>query len=171
MAALRQHVRLLDEHAKRAFVEHDAAYVGEVAGKLRLLVWDKPPSNRALLLGLMDDFDVNPLLEFDKPRGRVHVSLRDYLNQMACAIRVGDKLVETTHIDFIRAWAEQEGAAHEDWAHTPEFAAIREQSRQISIGGYPIGVSALRSITANVMSVATRVLEELSSKQQAAPAR
>jgi hypothetical protein len=50
--ALKRHIRLLSEYSKRAFEESDYDYLGEIAGKLRLLVC--ADSGLPLLLELMD---------------------------------------------------------------------------------------------------------------------
>jgi hypothetical protein len=55
---LRRHVELLRDCGKRAFEDENPDYLGEVAGKLRLLVLDRG-SNKPLLLGLMREFDVD----------------------------------------------------------------------------------------------------------------
>ena len=56
--ALRQHTDLLADYGQRAFGGGDERYLGEVAGKLRLLVYDRG-RNRPLLLDLMQAFGLD----------------------------------------------------------------------------------------------------------------
>lgn len=56
--ALQRHVRLLKEYAVKAFEDANSDYFGEVAGKLRLLLYDGG-MNTPLLLKLMDEFSAD----------------------------------------------------------------------------------------------------------------
>jgi hypothetical protein len=53
--SLRRHLTLLEEFRVHAFQEGDQDYFGEIAGKLRVLVYEKG-RNKPLLLSLIDQF-------------------------------------------------------------------------------------------------------------------
>ena len=55
--SLERHLKLLKEFATKAFNDGDEDYLGEIAGKLRVLVYEKG-RNKPLLLSLMDEFDL-----------------------------------------------------------------------------------------------------------------
>src|SRR2546422_970012 len=65
---LRMHCDLLEEYHQKACIESDTRYLGEIAGKLRLLVY-RSPSNRPLLLDLMSETGLRILAQFNKPGG------------------------------------------------------------------------------------------------------
>ena len=64
--ALRQHTDLLADYGQRAFGGGDERYLGEVAGKLRLLVYDRG-RNRPLLLDLMQAFGLDVQVTLNGP--------------------------------------------------------------------------------------------------------
>ena len=115
--ALRRHVRLLKAFYEKAFKEHDQDYQGEVAAKLRLLVYEKG-RNKALLLRLMDEFAADPIVKIQKPEGVVELPLRVFLAEVDhFPQRPGCVLVKLSKVEFLNIWAVQAGAAHEDWEH------------------------------------------------------
>ena len=59
VAALRRHVELLRAYAHYVFQERNELFLGEVAGKLRMLVAEHGRSQRPLLLDLMDELDAD----------------------------------------------------------------------------------------------------------------
>jgi hypothetical protein len=63
IAALRRHVELLRIYAHHAFQERNELFLGEVAGKLRMLVAEHGRSQRSLLLDLMDELGANVRLK------------------------------------------------------------------------------------------------------------
>ena len=65
VAHLKHHLRLLKEHMQKV-VAGDDAYCGEVAAKLRLLVYEGG-TNKALLLNLMDEYNIHPTITINGP--------------------------------------------------------------------------------------------------------
>jgi hypothetical protein len=64
--ALRRHTSLLEEYCTRAFTDGDDRYLGEIAAKLRLLVYEHG-RNRPLLIDLMDECGIECLITLDGP--------------------------------------------------------------------------------------------------------
>src|SRR5262249_24368935 len=67
IAALRRHVELLRIYAHHAFQERNELFLGEVAGKLRMLVAEHGRSQRSLLLDLMDELGADVRLKLNLP--------------------------------------------------------------------------------------------------------
>jgi hypothetical protein len=55
---LREHTSLLREYSERAFADGDDRYLGEIAAKLRLLVYEHG-RNRPLLIDLMEECGID----------------------------------------------------------------------------------------------------------------
>lgn len=166
--ALRRHVRLLKDFASKAFQESDLSYLGEVAAKLRLLVYEQG-RNKPLLLALMDEFGLDIRIKLGGPPVRPppgqpgpgdEVSLREYLGLTAYGIRTPSRgYVELTKKQLIGIWAAQHGAAHEDWELQEEFALARDSV--IYIGGIPELAAELRVTTQTVLHFAETFLGAL----------
>jgi hypothetical protein len=65
--------------------------------------------------------------------------------------------LQLTKRDVIVVWAQQGGAAHQDWEHDEVFVRLREKG--VFIGGQSSDAAVLQSIAATVLSVAERLLE------------
>lgn len=171
VAALQRHVRLLREYADRAFAQRDMDFLGELATKLRLLVWEGR-QNRALLLNLMDVFKVDipitlggpPQIKREGEKGPGDkVSLREFMTLPACGVRTPSQgFVMLNKLELVRALAEQHGAAHEDWALDEKLAAIIHSG--IDIGGLPAAAAELRTTVDAVLYVADSFLSGLTSE-------
>lgn len=136
VGALRRHVELLREYARRAFEAGDPAFLGEVAGKLRLLVLGTG-TQRPLLLHLLDEFEMDIEVSVRPPFGPSTLCLDDYLDSLAFAGQTSAGYVRLSHSDVIAAGAQQAGAAHEDWELEEPFA--RSAFSGIAVGGRPAG--------------------------------
>ena len=122
--SLKKHTELLREYYNKAFIEGDKKYYGEIAGKLRLMVYSK--GQKPLLIGLMDELKVDipivlggpPIKPLPgEPGPGDKISLERYLELLAYAIRTPRGLVRVSKIDLIKIWAQQDGSAHEGWEH------------------------------------------------------
>ena len=163
--ALRRHVKLLKDFAAKAFNKGDNNYLGEVAAKLRLLVYEQG-RNKPLLLALMDEFGLDIPIKLGGPPIKPvpgqpgpgdEVSLRQYLGLTAYGIRTPSRgFVQLTKKELIGIWAAQHGAAHEDWELQEEFAVARDCG--IYIGGTPALAAELRVTTESVLYVAEKFL-------------
>src|SRR5690242_15642906 len=88
IAALRRHVELLKVYAHHAFQERNELFLGEVAGKLRMLVAEHGRSQRPLLLDLMDELGADILFKLNLPPVKdpdydKEVTLRQYMGHGA----------------------------------------------------------------------------------------
>ena len=174
VGALRRHVELLRDYATKAFQERNEAYLGEVAGKLRVLVGEH--GNRALLLSLMKALNVKiefplggPPTQFrpGEPRGDEKVTLRRFLSMYTMGMRLrSGEWIELTNDDIVHLWAEKYGAAHEDWHTDKRFEAFRDMAMFVRDEHHL--VNALRSITARVLKVAERFLAHVTPQMIAA---
>jgi hypothetical protein len=161
LAALRGHLALLKEYSTRAFIGREELFLGEVAGKLRVLVYESR-TNTPLLLTLMDQFKIDVPCFLNKPRGQLKISLREYLGRMAVAINTPTRgLVEISHMKFLGTWAQQQGASHEDWEIDEEFALVRSQG--LTVMGLQASSRLLKCIADSVLIVGEKFLESLST--------
>lgn len=155
---LRSHCDLLAEYHYRACQLGDAKFFGEIAGKLRVLVYSSR-SNKPLLIGLMDELDLQIIAEFDTPAGIVEKTLSDYINELACAVRVpSGELVEITKSQYIAMWAQQTGASHEDW-EVDEGLHTALHGGRLNINTLPISEYALCRICETILSYARDFLK------------
>ena len=171
--ALERHLNLLREYAKRAFVDGNFDYGGEVAGKLRLLVTEFG-SNRPLLLDLMAETGIEPLLSLGgppieqplgEPRAGDKICLSEYLRFGAIGIRIpSGEFVMLNKTKFIRAWAEQSGSSHEDWSLDPSLETIL--SSPVYIGGLHGAFAELRVTTETVLHTGERFLADFYSRSK-----
>lgn len=169
--ALDRHVRVLRDHATKAFHDRNTDYGGEIAGKLRLLV-TRFGSNRPLLLDLMAATGINPTITLSgppvqrssgEPMSGEAVESSRYLELTALEVHVpaGDFILNKTR--FIRVWAEQSGSSHEDWSLDPVLSMFL--ACPISFGGgLDTAFLELRTTTIAVIQVAERFLSEYRSR-------
>lgn len=143
-----------------------AQYLGEIAGKLRVLV-HRSRSNRPLLLDLMAECKIEVPITIDKPGKPLVMDLPTYLSGLACAIRLpSGELAELSKSDLIALWSQQCGAAHEDWALDSSLAAVF--SLGLLVGGQPAHGRALCGICRTVLHVATEFLRRVETENAGA---
>jgi hypothetical protein len=124
-SALRNHVTLLSRYVDAA-AAGDPLYLGEVAGKLRLLVIRKD-GHKPLLLRFAEltgdelavTLDAPPIPPLPgQPGAGDTITIETFLDLVAVALPTpdsGGRLVPLSNREFVTTWAEQHGAAHEDW--------------------------------------------------------
>jgi len=171
--SLRDHVNLLEGYMVRAR-KGEAAYLGEIAGKLRLLVLNSG-ANKPLLLRLARLCDYELIVQLgdqppiaDGPKPFERIPLETWLDEMAVALQTpssAPQLVQITWADLIAVWSQQSGAAHEDWSHSESFQMLRQD--QVFIGGQPASQRALLAIGSTVLSVAVGFLNALTPEMVA----
>ena len=165
--ALKRHLRVLEEYGRKVYSDGNADYAGEIAGKLRLLV-TKFGSNRPLLIELMKKTGIEPLVTLGgppiirapgKPTAGDKINLSEYMNLDAVGIRIeSGEFVMLNKNQFVRAWAEQMGASHEDWRMDHALSAIL--SSPIYIGGVHDALRELKDTTETVLHIAHRFIGE-----------
>jgi hypothetical protein len=169
---LREHCANLEDFHQKACREGLSRYLGDVAGKLRVLVVYKSGNkkHRPLLLDLMDVTGIDVPITINKPGGQIQTDLRSYLARFQCAIKLpSGELAELTKSDLIVLWAEQCGAAHEDWELDERLTTIFAGG--LFINGQPVYGYALCGICRTVLSVARRFLAEVDKGKDGAPNR
>ncbi len=143
------HLELLIEYAEKAFSKYEQdKYIGEVAGKLRLLVTNFG-HNKPLLLDLMHSFDYERhfyLYNFKKP-----FTLRTY---MLFYVGYSKGKYNYTNERLIRHVAQQMGAAHEDSEISSELFYAKDTNQNIRFDDTNFVYSILRRITNTVLSEA-----------------
>jgi hypothetical protein len=169
VAALRRHVELLRIYASHAFDEHEERFLGEVAGKLRLLVAEK--GQRPLLLDLMDELGADVRFKLNLPPVQdpdydKEITLRRYIEREGAGIRVGSEFRTLKYSEFVRQWANQYGTAHEAWRVTEHFLALRNAG--VYVGAEAANVAILLAITKAVLDVADRFLAQVTDEAVAA---
>jgi hypothetical protein len=73
----------------------------------------------------------------------------------------GEQL-QLTNKELIAVWAQQHGAAHEDWEIDEVLSRLRGSG--VLLMGVPAATAVLRSITETVLWVAEQALQELDAK-------
>jgi hypothetical protein len=176
VAALHRHIKLLREYAQKAFVGNDMDYGGEIVGKLRLLA-TKSRANTPLLIRLMRDTGIETLVTLGgppiplEPGGPIlagqQITLAEYMELPAIGIRVSSgAFVILTKEQFVRAWAEQTGAPHEDWTMDEPLSTILSDG--IYIGGLHESLAELQTTVDTVIDVAERFFQQYEVKFNAA---
>jgi hypothetical protein len=142
------------------------SFLGEVAGKLRMLVAERGgPQRPLLLLDLMDALgaDIRFKLELppvDDPDRDKEITLRRFMERTALGVKIAsEEFPMLSHSAFVREWANQYGTAHEAWRVTEHFLIAHQAG--VYVGGSPINVVTLRNITNAVLHVAERFLAQV----------
>lgn len=146
-AELRRHTRLLREWIEKT-EQGDRDYLGSIAAVLRTLVVERG-RNQALLLRLYDATGHMswvtiagppevPLLREDSGR---RYTLGEWMNAPRYWHYVGGEEINETPADFVLAWAQQQGLAHQDWALDDYVLASREGGEQASALMRAIGIN------------------------------
>jgi hypothetical protein len=167
IAALRRHVELLKVYAHHAFQEGNTVFLGEVAGKLRMLVAEHGRSQQPLLLDLMDEVGADVRFKLNLPPVQdpdydKEITLRDYMGRTALGVATGSGFRMLSHSEFVREWANQYGTAHEAWRVTEHF--LNAHDAGVYIGEEAANVATLRGITNIVLHVADRFLAEVTNE-------
>ena len=165
IAALRRHVELLRIYAQHAFQERNELFLGEVAGKLRMLVAEH--GHRSLLLDLMDELGAAVRFKLNLPPVKdpdydKEITLRHYMGRTGLGIATGSGFRMLSHSKFVREWANQYGTAHEAWKVTEHF--LKAHHAGVFVGGEAANVATLRLITNTVLHVADRFLAEVTNE-------
>lgn len=176
LTALQRHLKLLREYAIRAFDNGDEDYLGEVAGKLRVLVYERG-RNKPLLLSLMDTFGVKIPIKLrkvhtsrvDPYKAGEKVSLRQFLEMTVYAFSDPGRETKVTRMDLIGLWAQKLGAAHEDWELPEKWIWIDHiDFLTLSAAGRPKGgfpsERALRTVTQVVLWVGLQFSRRITPK-------
>jgi len=159
---LADHTQLLVEYIDKVR-NGDRRYLGEVAGKLRLLVSGRQAKNKPLLFLLADatsddlTFQVGgpPGFDWGYGVGGQRAPLAAYLDSMAFIVG-GHTL---TNAEVIRLWAQQHGSAHEDWWVDRRLLALT--GSPLFVGSVPPADQTLISIASTVAAVSTNYLDGL----------
>jgi hypothetical protein len=166
---LRRELQLLKEHCAAVWVQQKPHYMGEVAGKLRLLVADTSPAG-PLLLKLFEITNINPILKFNGPTFPVKPgeldpnrprTLDEYLDGIAFGTRVPTgKYVELTNRELILVWAQQDGASHVAWELNPVLRDLLEMGN-LPLINLPGSNQVLRSIAHTVLAAGDAFLRQI----------
>ena len=174
---LHEQIRLLEEHIQQLTINKKSEYLGEIAGKLRLLVYERG-NNIPLLLSLMDEFqiaskikvegnlDTIPIdvLPLTHPFPGDEITLREYLNMVAFWRDVHKKTIVYTHNDFIKIGSQQDGAAHIDSKLDEHFAFSKSTGKWMENITQHEGV--FLRIAAKVISYANKFFAELKAQNK-----
>lgn len=150
--ALKRHVRLLQEYHQRAFEGSESDYYGEVAGKIRLLIY-RSRTCHPLLLDLMQKYQIEVRLNLIGPGNR-SANVEEFFENVSGAFRsqrTGD-LIEVTRIKIVRSWAQQIGSSHEDPSIEEDFDELLSQD--FFVNNRQIAVDELRRSSHFVLHVA-----------------
>lgn len=171
LKTLQSQTDLLKDYCHKAFVEKKTNYLGEIAGKLRLLVIDEG-KNKPLLLKLMNEFDDEILFTLNGPPGKSHtgkykigdeISIQEFLN-IESHINDEAKKRKTTGIeiitkrDLIKRWSQQLGSAHQDWAVDEDLHKFLKP--EFYFGGIPLQGLELKVTAKTILDVCEQFLSK-----------
>jgi len=145
--SLFNHLELLVDYSDGAFSRYESdKYLGEVAGKLRLLVITRGQQN-GLLLKLMDYFSYERLWSSNTPNWKEPFTLRTYMHFLAGYYNGKFNL---SNEQVVRFTSQQIGSAHEDW-EIDEQLINASDINNISINGSHFLHDTLRRISNTVL--------------------
>ena len=166
---LKEEIQKLKEFYYLVYYKGDLKYLGDIAGKLRILVIDEGGKrHKALLLELMDKFDCHipyvhdgPPLK-DPPHPGDKLSLREFLDLRAYIGRTqSGELTDMTKKEVIKKWSNQSGSAHQDWEIEEDIDSFLNSGNMINVNGLPIHALELRATTKVVLNIADKFLNEI----------
>lgn len=160
LESLGRHIRLLRDYNVKAFKENNADYLGEVAGKLRLLVYERG-RNKPLLKDTMKKFNIDVRLEMIGPAFPNGANIGEYFSHVCGAFGStdGKERIEVTPMGVVVTWAQQMGSSHEDPLLDKEFAELINHG--LFINGRQIAVDELRRASKFVLLAAEYFFQDL----------
>lgn len=173
LARLRDHCSLLREYRTR-LGRGQHRFLGEVAGKLRLLVCEQGHRGRPLLLGLMEEkrYRQDVIVEQTvKPFGTY---LSETVVQWSDSVSLPDgslQVVEPGYLsrhDLVKVCAEQYGAAHEDWEWDPRLRSYLNYDRDHLVGELCKTADVVVSVAVDFLRAVQPEEKELSSDENQA---
>jgi len=172
LKTLQSQTDLLRDYYYKAFVEKKTYYLGEIAGKLRLLVIDEG-SNKALLLKLMNKFDDEILITLKGPPRKSYtskykngdkISIKEFLNLEAsyndeAKKRKKNEAMEIiTKRKLIKQWSQQFGSAHQDWTIDEDLHKFLKP--QFYVCGIPFQGLELKATAKVILNVCEQFLSK-----------
>jgi len=158
-------LNLLEEYAHKAFVDRRDEVLPEVAGKLRILLV-RSQKNVPLLFEVAKRLSVVPKVVIDGPPIRRppgesvagdELTLDEFFDLQAMTIRTSAGLITMTKRELIRAWCEQLGGVHEDWA--VDEALVNAIRAPIRLGGMQPTSMELRNSVRTTLHHGRRLVE------------
>ena len=165
---MKDQTELLKIYYDNAFNKKDLKFLGEVAGKLRLLVFQSK-TNTPLLLSLMDELKmempiklrespVEPLPEDPKPGESL--TLRQYLELNAYYLKLSSGKSKWISKHALIGWLSQQfGAAHQDWEINEEIYTVIKS--EIYIGGLPLIALELKQTAKTILYVCDEFIKKI----------
>ena len=162
---LERQLSLLEEYATKAFSETRSEYLPEVASKLRILLV-RSKQNSPLLFEVADRLGLVPRVRIDgppveplpgEPGPGDEITLDAFFDLRAVAISTSTGLVMMTKRQLIRAWCEQLGGVHEDWA--VEEALVNAVRLPVFIGGMQPSAMELGNCARTTLTYGKRVVQ------------
>ncbi|MDH3340386.1 MAG: hypothetical protein OEL84_03765 [Nitrosopumilus sp.] len=162
---------LLKDYYNKAFAEGKTQYLGEIAGKLRILVI-KGDSNKPLLLELMNKFEDEFQFSLNGPPGKSlannyrngdKVSIEEFLNLESHFIDEAKKRKTTgpeiiTKRQLIKQWSQQMGSAHQDWAIDKDFHKFLKP--RFYAHGIPLHALELKATAKIILDICEKFLSK-----------
>lgn len=162
---LDRQLNLLQEYSNRAFAEGHTEYFPEIAGKLRILLVHSR-HNRALLFEVAQRLDIVPRVRIDGPPVRPpegvpgpgdEITLDAFFDLQAATVATSEGQVSMTKRQLIRAWCEQLGGVHEDWA--VDEALVNAVRSPININGMHPSAIELKNCARTALNTERQIVE------------
>lgn len=168
LGRLATHLKLLRKYIIEFEKCHDHDLIGEIAGKLRLLVW-KSRSNKPLLIRLAREYNIELIKEFDRPGGFVRESIEEYLSKNVYSTIVEDTQYTFSVMDLIILWSCQSGAAHEDWNIEKKFdVLLKSTEMNMTLNGYQATLHMFISHAKSILNYGISFMNSLNSEEKSA---
>lgn len=168
---LETQLELLRQYSEQAFGRKRGEYYGEVATKLRILLV-RSRHNTPLLLEIADRLKVplevtlqGPPVQppNDEPGRGETVTLDRFFDLSAMHISTSGGLVGISKREMIRAWCEQLGGAHEDWAI--DEAILNALQLGWVVNGLDPAVIELRNCTRTALKYGDYLLDHIAHSE------
>ena len=165
ISQLETQLGLLERYAHQAFALGETQFLPEVATKLRILLV-RSRHNKPLLIDVAGALGFTPIVTLSGPPIRRppgekgpgdHISVDAFFDRDAVGVMTAAGFVMMTKRQLIRAWSEQLGGAHEDWA--VDEALLNAIRTALLVGGVQPTVIELRNCTTTALGVGHYVHE------------
>jgi hypothetical protein len=154
---LKIHLNFLSIYNNNYKQSQDINWLGEVAGKLRLLVW-KGGRNKPLFIKVLKAYEIEVTMDNGS-------TFDEYLNRQAILTTHEGVRYEFTNMELISFWAHQSGAAHEDWAIDKKFEALlKSADLEIFVGGVQATELTMLKFSNNVLKTGLNFIKHIEGK-------
>jgi len=174
VASLESQLKLIADYSYKAFDQQQSEYLPEIATKLRVLLI-RSGSNKPLLFEVAARLNLVLNITLDKDAPPVEpipgepipgetITLDRYFDLNSVMVGTSNGLVAISKRNLIRAWSEQLGGAHVDWALDESLKNALEAP--FLIDNMPLLAQELKSSAKIALDCGTLLLEKAKASNQ-----